>query len=140
MTGSESLEGLKVDCIRLVVCGVFAIGHVDGVQPLRPTSKFGLRHWPSALQVVFKPTNTMSTASRRSSMRLWRNCLSFSRCGAHCPHSDHANYTGVRIICPSPFPPSVSKFCCWRGETTRVLAGKVQVHFVTNGFVFQLVS
>ena len=45
------------------------------MQALRPTSKFGLRHWPSTLPVVFMPTSTTSTSSREA--RRLKKKLSF---------------------------------------------------------------
>ena len=55
LAGSEGLDGTKVDIIKPQVDRfVFPVAHDVIVPAGRPTSKFGLRHWPSVLRdVVF---------------------------------------------------------------------------------------
>ena len=55
LAGSEGWEGMEVDIIKPQVDRfVFSVGHAVIVPAGRPSSKFGLRHWPSVLRdVVF---------------------------------------------------------------------------------------
>ena len=55
LTGSEGLDGTKVVIINPQVdCFVFPVAHDVIVPSGRPSSKFGLRHWPSVFRdVVF---------------------------------------------------------------------------------------
>ena len=53
LAGSEGLDGTKVDIIKPQVDRfVFPVAHDVIVPAGRPTSKLGLRHWPSVLQKV----------------------------------------------------------------------------------------
>ena len=103
-------------------------------RPRDRTSKFGLRHWPSTLPVVFMPTSTTSTSSREA--RRLKKKLSFPSHGpGHmCSLSSCKLYWSKLYPLQwwaLPFPPTVSRFWCWRYTTTRVHAGKV--HDVHQG-------
>ena len=51
LTGSEGLDGTKVGIIKpLVDRFVFPVAHDVIVPAGRPSSKFGLRHWPSVFR------------------------------------------------------------------------------------------
>ena len=53
LAGSEVLDGTKVDIIKPQVDRfVFPVAHDVIVPAGRPSSKFGLRHWPSVLRDV----------------------------------------------------------------------------------------
>ena len=56
LTGSEGLDGTKVDIIKPQVdCFVFPVAHDVIVPAGRLSSKFGLRHWPSVFRDVVFP-------------------------------------------------------------------------------------
>ena len=56
LTGSEGLDGTKVVIIKPQVDRfVFPVAHDVIVPAGRPSSKFGLRHWPSVFRDVVFP-------------------------------------------------------------------------------------